>query len=151
MSDVVTSRLDEAEIGALRAELNACVDRMNSNENFCVGLVTAVVGFLAATPTAGLGVPLSIAATFGVLVGVRRYCEIRAHVHHIDSYLIDVEQRLSPDGGWTCSYYERIKGRPSGGFSDTRWAFWFVLTISALMTFLLPSALEAATVAPHAI
>lgn len=135
-------RSDEAELVALRAELNAVVDRMNGNENFATGVVSAAIGFLAVHPATALGPAVSLAALFATLVGLRRYVELRAHVRKIDDYLMEVERRLRPGGGWTCRYHEGIAGRTSGGFSDTRWAFWFVLLLAALLTFFAPAALE---------
>lgn len=129
----MSKELHLAEVGTLRGELNSVVDRMNGNENFSAGTVSAIFAFVLSTETSMISLVLSFLSLPIVFIGLRRYTELRAHTKKLDQYLQKLEKSLSPEGGWTVHYYDTIKGSSSGGFSNTRYIFWTALGVVCLL------------------
>ena len=123
------NRLAVAEIGALRNEVNSVVDRANGNENFCAGVVSAIFGFVALNPDAKpAACGAIILGLLVVILGVRRYWELKTHVAKVDAYLQRIEKTLDEkERGWTTYYYRSIQGSSTNGYSVTRWIFWIAL------------------------
>lgn len=128
----MSEELHLAELGALRGELNSVIDRMNRNENFSAGTVSAIFAFVLSTEISLISFVLSLLSLIIIFIGVRRYSELRAHARKLDEYLQRVERTLSPKGGWTVHYYCTIKGSSSGGYS-TRYIFWIALGAVCLL------------------
>jgi len=127
-----------AELQTLRSELNSVIDRMNSNENFCAGTVSAIFAFMVSTGPFPMKFALALAGALVLLIGVRRYFELRQHTRKLDKYLMAAEKEVNADGGgWTCYYYESIRGSTTGGYSTTRLVFWAGLAIIVGLCFCL--------------
>lgn len=125
-----------AEIQALRAEQNSVIDRMNNNENFCAGTVSAVFAFIASAPGTPYRFVLAFAASLVLFVGCRRYYELLAHSKKLDAYLKKIEDAIAPEtGGWTSHYYTSIAGSRTGGYSFTRYVFWAGLSCIVLLCY----------------
>lgn len=123
------------ELSSLRSEVNAVIDRMNSNENFCAGTVSAILAFVLSTPNQPSRWAIAAAAAVVLAVCVRRYVELRAHARKLDAYMRRLELELAPGvGGWTEHYYLSIAGSRTGGYSATRWAFWLALAVVVIVT-----------------
>ena len=129
----MANELHLAEIGTLRGELNSVIDRMNGNENFSAGTVSAIFAFVLSTQISMISLVLTLLSLIIIFVGVRRYTELRAHARKLDEYLQKIEKGLSPEGGWTVHYYTTIKGSSSGGYSTTRYTFWVALGAVCLL------------------
>ena len=124
----MTKELYLTEIGTLRGELNSVIDRMNGNENFSAGTISAIFAFVLSTQITMISLVLSLLSLTIIFVGYRRYEELRTHAQKLDKYLQEVEKHLSSDGGWTVHYYSTIEGSSSGGYSTTRNIFWVALS-----------------------
>ena len=122
-----------AEIGALRSELNSVIDRMNGNENFSTGTISAIFAFVLTTEISIISLVLALMSLIIVFIGLQRYTELRTHAGNLDSYLKRIELGLSPEGGWTTHYYASIKGGSSSGYSITRHIFWLALGAVCLL------------------
>jgi hypothetical protein len=129
----VSQQLYIAEIGALRGELNSVIDRMNGNENFSVGTVSAIFAFILTTSVSLISLVLALFSLIIVFIGMRRYFELRKHARNLDNYLKRIELQLTPDGGWTTHYYNTIRELTSGDYSMTRYAFWLSLGTVCLL------------------
>ncbi|KIC44985.1 hypothetical protein RA28_10790 [Ruegeria sp. ANG-S4] len=121
--------LQLAEIGSLRGEVNSVIDRMNGNENFSAGTVSAIFAFILSTETTLISLVLALLSLVIVFIGIRRYSELRAHARKLDEYLKATELDLSDSGGWTVHYYRSIEGSSSGGYSETRYVFWIAMGV----------------------
>jgi uncharacterized membrane protein len=124
--------LQLVELQSLRAELNSVIDRMNSNENFAAGSISAIFAFVLSQPISIISLFLGVASILILLIGERRYRELRFHIRKIDKYVSAIENELSPTGGWTTFYYHSISGSSTGGYSFTRFVFWFGLMMVSL-------------------
>jgi len=81
---------------------------------------------------------LAIAGALVVMIGIRRYSELREHTHKLDRYLMAAEKNLVPEsGGWTTHYHEGIQGKIGGGYSTTRLIFWAGLVLIVALCFVL--------------
>ena len=121
------------ELSSLRSEVNAVIDRMNGNENFSAGTISAVYAFILTNKITFVSTLLSLLSIVIVLIGMRRYFELRVHARKIDNYLMRAEKYLDVQGGWTCAYYNSIEGSATGGYSVTRWTFWRALTLASIL------------------
>ena len=116
-----------AELSPLRAEINATLDRMNNNENFCAGACVAVLAFsLSHIPSliSILAMPLAILLT---VFGFARYRLLRSHVHQVDKYVAEIEKSFSAQGGWTLWLERNPNQHRFAGYSETRLTFWVFL------------------------
>ncbi|MEM8790533.1 MAG: hypothetical protein AAGE80_02860 [Pseudomonadota bacterium] len=129
----MSEELHLVEVGTLRGELNSVIDRMNGNENFSAGTVSAIFAFVLSTEISVISLVLSFLSLIIIFIGLRRYTELRAHSRKLDEYLQGIEKGLSPGGGWTVHYYDTIKGSSSGGYSTTRYIFWIALGAVCLL------------------
>lgn len=123
-------RLLLEELISLRAELNATIDRMNGNENFSAGAVSAIFAFVLANDINALSVLMCALALMVSVVGALRYLELRRHAADLDGYLAAAETELSPKGGWSARFRDQIGADRRLRFAPTRAAFW--LGIGAL-------------------
>ena len=76
---IALNDLHLAEIGVLRSELNSVIDRMNGNENFAAGTISAIFAFVLTVQTSIISLVLSIMALVVAGIGIRRYYEVRVH------------------------------------------------------------------------
>lgn len=128
----MTTDLRLAEIGALRSEINSVIDRMNGNENFSAGTISAIFAFILTHDITLVSLVLALLTLIVVFIGTRRSDEMRNQIRNVDMYLKEIEQALSANGGWTTHYYKSLRGT---GYSETRSTFWSALgAVSAFGT-----------------
>lgn len=122
-----------AEIGPLRAELNAAIDRTNWNEMFCLGFLASTYAYMFNDPIDFFDFLLSIVVLVVLCFGARRYWELRCHIKKLDQYLLDSEKLIGGGvGGWGEVYAKSLTGSDTGGYSITRsyaWALAIVISV----------------------
>lgn len=114
-------------------ELNATIDRMNGNENFSAGAVSAIYAFVLSNTIGPISGLLAALALLVVGFGLVRYAELRRHALALDAYLRAAEREITPEGGWSAHFDHAIAPRPRISFSTTRWTFWLGLSAAAVV------------------
>ncbi|MEO0624155.1 MAG: hypothetical protein AAFU49_13430 [Pseudomonadota bacterium] len=120
------------EISSLRAELNATIDRMNGNENFAAGAVSAIFAFVLSNQISLLSIVLTGLALAVSLLGIARFYELKGHFDALDRYIAEAERIICPDGGWSAKFADQPSPRSGFSFTATRRVFWGGLVAASL-------------------
>lgn len=115
------------EFSAMRSEINATLDRMNNNENFCAGSCAALITYASSNQSSGPAALAAVAATAISLFGALRYAQLRRHAHLIDLYVDQIEKSIDEAGGWVSWYAAHRNHSEWSSYSTTRIVFWVSL------------------------
>lgn len=124
----------QAELSALRSELNANITSMIANETFCATACVALISF-AGTKQAK---PTIFALTFFLAAviyafGLARYKVMERHTALLDKYMIENDKQKC---GWA-TWYAENEPETFPRYKATRTGFWvglaLVLVFSAVL------------------